>query len=93
MIRSTLKKVIRWASSDTTKHVKLTDSDGPVATSTVGAEGMNFSLYRADGGYVIEYRAYDSIKDRRINSLHLITKDENLGERIGQIITLELLRN
>ena len=93
MIKQTIQKIIRWASSDQDKQIYLKSHDAPVATSTLSAEGVNFSLHRADGGYIIEYRAYDSVRDRRISSLHLITQDENLGERIGQIITLELLRN
>lgn len=55
--------------------------------------GMNFTVYRANGGHIIEHRIYDRKTDRNNNSLHIITDDKDLGEEIGKIITLENLRN
>ena len=89
MIRKQLNKLIRWAQNY--GCVTLIDNDVPVSNS-IGARGMNFSLYSASGGYIVEYRHFDEKRGENINNLHIINNDENLGERIGQIVTLELLR-
>jgi hypothetical protein len=47
-------------------------SPGPQPTSVpnvIGANGMNLSVYKADGGTVIEFRQYDYKTDRHANSL------------------------
>ena len=55
-------------------------------------KGMNFALYSASGGYVLEYRVYNSKTDEHENTLHLIPSDQDLGQSIGHAITLEMLR-
>lgn len=94
LIRKYLKKLIRWAERyhETSEY----DSVESVVVSNNGgirANGMNFSLYKANGGYIVEYRVYDEVNDKNDNKLHIITNDEQMSERIGQIITLELLRS
>lgn len=56
------------------------------------ANGMQFTVYPANGGHVLEYQYYDHKTDRHTNSLHLITADQNMGEVIGQAITFEMLK-
>ena len=56
------------------------------------ANGMQFTVYPANGGHVLEYSYYDPKTDRHNNSLHLITADQNMGEVIGHAITLEMLK-
>jgi hypothetical protein len=63
-----------------------------VETSSLSSEGMRLQVYRASGGYVIETRSYDHHKDRHHCTMHVITEDEDLGQRMGQIITMEALR-
>jgi hypothetical protein len=53
---------------------------------------MNFTVYRANGGHVVETRQYDRKRDENNNSLHIITDDKDLGEEIGKIITFERLK-
>ena len=97
MIRRALSKLIRWANSWDDGLLREVGLPSPVR-STVGNtaigsdNGMNFTLYSASGGFIIEMRHYDRKTDRNDNKLHIINSDENLGERIGHIITLELLR-
>lgn len=57
------------------------------------SRGMNFTVYRANGGYVIEHRTYNPKTDRHDNSLHIITEGKDLGEEIGKIITFESIRS
>ena len=54
---------------------------------------LNFTLHPATGGYILQFSTYDITKDERQSKLHIITTDQDLGERIGQIISFELLRS
>jgi hypothetical protein len=53
---------------------------------------MRLQIYRASGGYVIETRSYDHHKDRNINSMHVITEDQDLGDALGKIVMMEALK-
>ena len=88
MIRKQLQKLIRWA-----MNYGSSVCEQPVSTSSLNGKGMNFSIYSASGGHVIEYRNYDDKNDKMINNLHIITSDQDMGERIGLIVTTEILRN
>jgi hypothetical protein len=57
------------------------------------SSGINITVYRANGGHVIECRVYDRKTDRSSNGLHIVTDDQNLGEELGKIITFEQIRN
>ena len=56
-----------------------------------GANSMNFTVFPAIGGKVIQIRSYDPRLDRHVGSLYVITDQEDLGEELGQIITRESL--
>lgn len=56
------------------------------------SRGLNFTIHRANGGYVLETRVYDGKYDRTNMSLHIITDDQPLGDEIGKIVTYENLR-
>ena len=49
-------------------------------------------IYKASGGFVVETRGYDRQKDRHLNSMHVITEDQDLGEALGKIVMMEALR-
>lgn len=59
---------------------------------TLDSRGMNFTIHMANGGYVLEYSTYNEKTDRHDNSLHIIPSDQDLGQGIAHIITLEMLR-
>jgi hypothetical protein len=54
--------------------------------------GMSFTIHQANGGYVMEYSSYDEKTDRNSHNLHIITSDQDLGQGIAHVITLEMLR-
>ena len=56
------------------------------------AHGMNFTIYPANGGHILEYSYNDPKTDRHTSSLHIITADQNMGEVIGHAITFEMLK-
>ncbi len=74
-------------------QVLATKSVSALESISINSHGMNFTVYRANGGHVIETRKYDRKHDRNDNSLHIITDDKDLGEEIGKILTFENLRS
>lgn len=54
---------------------------------------INFIVHHANGGYVLETRRYDRKIDENKTNLYIINDEKDLGEEIGKVITLELLRH
>lgn len=52
---------------------------------------MNFSITKAKGGWIIEYRQWDKQTDRHNISLYIVHENKDLGEEIARIITYENL--
>jgi len=59
---------------------------------TLSTEPLRLSIYRANGGTIVETRVYDRQKDRSQNQLHIVSHDDDLGHSIAKIITMESLR-
>ena len=53
---------------------------------------LHFRMYRAETGYAMEVRHYDKRTERHNINLHLITDDQDLGQSIAHIITVESLK-
>lgn len=53
---------------------------------------IQFTVYVANGGRVVETRRYDRHKDRHTNGLYVITSDQDFGREIDKIITMESLK-
>jgi hypothetical protein len=53
---------------------------------------LQFTVYNAIGGKVVEFRRYDNRTDRSDFSVYVIGKDEDFGEKIAKIATLETLK-
>ena len=59
---------------------------------TVNQQGMNFSLYRAVGGHVLECRVYNAKTDRHDGTLYMIHEDEDFAKQVAQAIMLEQMK-
>ena len=55
-------------------------------------KSLNFRVWFANGGRVIQTSRYDRIKDRTLTSMYVITEYQDFGEEINKIITVEGLR-
>lgn len=64
----------------------------PQAGDNIHSRGVTFQIYSATGGTVLELRDYDPATDRHYNALHVIPAEQDLGQAIGHIITLEALK-
>lgn len=92
-----LKNKLRAWVFETDESDSLVKATRPNRTMSVGprtfeSRGMGFTIYHANGGSVLEYTTYDSKTDRHDHKLHIIPSDQDLGQGIAHIITLEMLR-
>ena len=53
---------------------------------------IQFTVYNASGGRVVETRRYDKRTDRHTTGLYVITSDTDFGREIDKIITMESLK-
>jgi len=53
---------------------------------------LNFRVYNAVGGKIVEFRYYNRVKDHNHSQTYIITNDQDFGERIAKIATLESLK-
>ena len=53
---------------------------------------LNFKVYSAVGGKVVEFRRYDRKSDRNDTTTYIITNDQDFGDRISKIATMEKLK-
>lgn len=61
-------------------------------SDTLNTEPITFKMFKASGGWAIEFRQYDNKNDRVETSLYVVNNEEELGKHISQIITMEALK-
>ena len=89
-------KVIKWVKEDqhnareeTGMAIRSRDFDAaPYEEDPI----LNFRVFSAVGGQVVEFRRYDRKNDRSDTSTYIITKDQDFGEKISKIANLEMLK-
>jgi hypothetical protein len=60
--------------------------------SSPSQNGMNFCLYTAVGGHILESRTYNSKTDRTEGTLYMIHEDEDFAKQVAQAIMLEQMK-
>jgi len=87
-----LKKiVVKWVRDDWNSCQPV--QDVVVGSRSVDVEGLSFNVMPAQGGTVVQIRCYDRKTDRNNHITHVIPDGEDISERIGQIVSMELLRS
>lgn len=88
------RKLAKWV-NDYNNEPKLA-REGMILSAdsdSIGSEPiLNFKVFPAVGGKVVEFRYYDRGKDRNHNQTYIITNEQDFGERIAKIATLESLK-
>ena len=54
---------------------------------------LQFKIYNAIGGKVVEFSRYDRKSDRHLHDIYIIGKNEDFGEKIAKIAMLETLKD
>lgn len=93
-------KVRSWLSEETEKEeyvsngvAKATAYIGSPYSNRLDSPGINFRICKATGGYVVETSSYDPNTDRSRSNLHIITDEQDMGQEIGKILTMEALKH
>lgn len=53
---------------------------------------LHFKIYNAIGGKIVEFRRYDKHRDQADHQMYIIGKEDDFGDRIAKIATLEVLK-
>jgi len=91
LMKISLKQRIRSWLLDSGEEADMAQ-DVCVQEEKISSDGMRLQIYKATGGFVVETRGYDRQRDRHLNSMHVITEDQDLGEALGKIVMMEALR-
>lgn len=83
------------------RNILSEDENMKVAMPTLARESdnvqddpvLNFKVFNAVGGKVVEFRQYDRRTDRSNCTTYIITNEQDFGERIAKIATMENLKN
>lgn len=65
---------------------------GNHSPAELNSDPLRLNIYFASGGTIVESCMFDRRTDNTQSKLHIVRSDENLGESIAHIITLELLK-
>jgi hypothetical protein len=84
------RKLKNWLNSDELIEVSAVKAGRNRAN--LQSMGMDFTIYQANGGTIVEINQYDHKTDRSDRSLHIITNEQDLGQGIAHIVTFEMLR-
>lgn len=91
-IRKLLYKFLKWV-RDYENQVFPTDLGYGIGNSTVpDISGLRFTIMAALGGTIVQIQHYDRRKDEHNVITHVIPDGEDIAHRIGQIVSMEVLR-
>ena len=72
---------------------KMSRGNSISGRASIDSEPMlQFKVYSAVGGKIVEFTRYDRKNDRHDHQVYIVGKDEDFGEKIAKISTLEVLR-
>jgi hypothetical protein len=87
--RQSESNVVRQSDIDIPKSLRIGRQEASIDQPD---RAIQFTIYTANGGRVIETRRFDRKTDRHANNLYVVTSDQDFGREIDKIITLESLR-
>lgn len=77
----------QWSTSSSLSSPKVSSG------THLRSNGMPFTIYNANGGYVIEYHSYDSKRDESTHRIHVIPEGDDANDSLAKIIMLEIIRS
>ena len=91
------KRLIKWVREDWENERKKNSEEGIRARgfdATPYEEDpiLNFRVFSAVGGQVVEFRRYDRKTDRSESTTYIIHKDDDFGDKIAKVANLEMLK-
>ena len=91
MFKRMIKGLVTWSLTEDhhSQDIMVSEREEP----RISATGIKFEVYRANGGTIVETRRYNRKNDDNVYELHVITDTQDVGQAIGQIITMESLKS
>jgi hypothetical protein len=90
MFKRMIRGLVTWSMND--RHEEEMKIAQDREEFRISATGIRFEVYRANGGTVVETRRNDRRTGDSLFELHVISSDQDIGEEIGKIITMEALK-
>jgi hypothetical protein len=90
-----LRNWVLSAHDECERDVLVSNSKRGISVSTKDMNSdptLNFKVYSAVGGKVVEFSRYDRRSDRNDHTTYIITNEQDFGERIAKIATMENLK-
>ena len=98
------RMVVKWVREDWDNARNIVQQDCyPTAKNSIGIgistrdvnsdPTLQFKIYNAIGGKVVEFSRYDRKSDRHNHDIYIIGKEEDFGEKIAKIAMLESLKD
>lgn len=56
-------------------------------------KAIQLTIFHATGGRVVETKKYDPINGHTISRLYIVTSEQDFGQEIDKILTVECLRS
>ena len=81
----------RWIFDDDSAKVSIA-SNATIRESEFDTP-IRFTVTPARGGVVVCCRNYDRQKDRSFEVIHVIHDDEDIAQKIGHIVSMELMKS
>jgi hypothetical protein len=84
------RKIRNWLERDDIQleRVEVVERD----RNSPSQNGMNFCLYKAVGGHILESKTYNHRSDRHEGTLYMIHDDEDFAKQVAQAIMLEQMK-
>jgi len=70
--------------------VRATESDEELGVDW--SEGLNIQVKRVNGGFIVNFRKWDRVKDRHHANIHIITDEMDFNQELCKLITMESMR-
>jgi hypothetical protein len=88
-----LRQAVRnWLSQDGPVRAMQETIVASRDSNSINQQGMNFCLYRAVGGHILESRVYNNRTDRHEGTLYMIHEDQDFATQVAQAIMLEQMK-
>jgi hypothetical protein len=88
-----LKRQLRnWINSEDVETLSINKLVSTRDRHELEGEPLRFNIFRANGGTVVQTYVYDRQRDRSNTQLHIVGHDQDLGECLSKIVTMESLR-
>lgn len=94
-----IRSILAWVDKDQDKiesrmytNFKLKDTAIPSSDTDNFPHGVNFTIHNGNGGKVIRVYHYNQTTDKASNTLYIIHDEDNLGEEISKILSVESLK-